>query len=152
MKGNFFKKNPSAEADSIAALLDYCTHVILISSERPRTSGMWICDYRWPRRSSQDLSGVLRGIPLSHPFMSFRVLQSRGRSSPLVSTQLKSAPTKSLFLPMTSRFHLLLSSICKGRGALCSTSAGEVTAIVVGAMCGCVGLAVIVRFVVKTAR
>ncbi|XP_029694592.1 carbonic anhydrase 14 isoform X1 [Takifugu rubripes] len=31
-------------------------------------------------------------------------------------------------------------------------SSGEVTAIVIGAMCGCVGLAVIVRFIVKTIR
>lgn len=31
-------------------------------------------------------------------------------------------------------------------------AAGEVTAIVIGAMCGCLGLAVIVRFVVKTIR
>uniref|UniRef100_A0A1A8N0L8 carbonic anhydrase n=1 Tax=Nothobranchius pienaari TaxID=704102 RepID=A0A1A8N0L8_9TELE len=31
-------------------------------------------------------------------------------------------------------------------------SSGEVTAIVIGAMCGCVGLAVIVRFIVKTVR
>lgn len=30
--------------------------------------------------------------------------------------------------------------------------AGEVTAIVIGVMCGCVGLAVIVRFIVKTVR
>lgn len=30
--------------------------------------------------------------------------------------------------------------------------AGEVTAIVIGVMCGCVGLAVIVRFIVKTIR
>ncbi|KAI3361074.1 hypothetical protein L3Q82_013269, partial [Scortum barcoo] len=33
-----------------------------------------------------------------------------------------------------------------------SFSAGEVTAIVIGVMCGCVGLAVIVRFIVKTIR
>ncbi|XP_068425628.1 carbonic anhydrase 14 isoform X4 [Clinocottus analis] len=31
-------------------------------------------------------------------------------------------------------------------------SSGEVTAIVIGVMCGCVGLAVIVRFIVKTIR
>ncbi|CAN9513626.1 unnamed protein product [Ophioblennius macclurei] len=31
-------------------------------------------------------------------------------------------------------------------------SSGEVTAIVVGVMCGCVGLAVIIRFIVKTIR
>uniref|UniRef100_A0A3Q3EIW9 carbonic anhydrase n=1 Tax=Kryptolebias marmoratus TaxID=37003 RepID=A0A3Q3EIW9_KRYMA len=31
-------------------------------------------------------------------------------------------------------------------------SSGEVTAVVIGVMCGCVGLAVIVRFVVKTIR
>ncbi|XP_044214026.1 carbonic anhydrase 14 isoform X3 [Thunnus albacares] len=31
-------------------------------------------------------------------------------------------------------------------------SSGEVTAIVIGVMCGCVGLAVIIRFVVKTIR
>lgn len=30
--------------------------------------------------------------------------------------------------------------------------AGEVTAIVIGVMCGCVGLAVIIRFIVKTIR
>ncbi|XP_068616576.1 carbonic anhydrase 14 [Brachionichthys hirsutus] len=35
---------------------------------------------------------------------------------------------------------------------VCFSSAGEVTAIVIGVMCGCVGLAVIVRFVVKTIR
>ncbi|KAA8591656.1 hypothetical protein FQN60_017030 [Etheostoma spectabile] len=31
-------------------------------------------------------------------------------------------------------------------------SSGEVTAIVIGVMCGCVGLAVIIRFIVKTIR
>ncbi|XP_077384276.1 carbonic anhydrase 14 isoform X2 [Festucalex cinctus] len=31
-------------------------------------------------------------------------------------------------------------------------SSGEVTAIVIGVMCGCVGLAVVVRFIVKTVR
>jgi hypothetical protein len=29
---------------------------------------------------------------------------------------------------------------------------GEITAIVIGALCGCVGVAVIIRFIVKTIR
>uniref|UniRef100_A0A8C5CTI7 Alpha-carbonic anhydrase domain-containing protein n=1 Tax=Gadus morhua TaxID=8049 RepID=A0A8C5CTI7_GADMO len=37
-------------------------------------------------------------------------------------------------------------------GSLKDLSSGEVTAIVVGVMCGCVGLAVIIRFIVKTIR
>ncbi|CAL8247266.1 unnamed protein product [Lota lota] len=38
------------------------------------------------------------------------------------------------------------------RVVLTSFSKGEVTAIVVGVMCGCVGLAVIIRFIIKTIR
>ncbi|XP_054637225.1 carbonic anhydrase 14 isoform X3 [Dunckerocampus dactyliophorus] len=38
------------------------------------------------------------------------------------------------------------------RAVFTSFAAGEVTAIVIGVMCGCVGLAVIVRFIVKTIR
>ncbi|XP_061737643.1 carbonic anhydrase 14 isoform X5 [Nerophis ophidion] len=38
------------------------------------------------------------------------------------------------------------------RAVFASFAAGEVTAIVIGVMCGCVGLAVIVRFLVKTIR
>ncbi|XP_061838912.1 carbonic anhydrase 14 isoform X4 [Nerophis lumbriciformis] len=38
------------------------------------------------------------------------------------------------------------------RAVFASFTAGEVTAIVIGVMCGCVGLAVIVRFLLKTIR
>lgn len=67
-----------------------------------------------------------------------RFLQSRARSSLQVSAHLVSA----VLLPAWVFLGFF--------NALPST--GEVTAIVIGIMCGCVGLAVIVRFIVKTVR
>lgn len=72
------------------------------------------------------------------------VLQSRGRSSLRVSMRLKASWAKSRSDDFTLTTFVTTP--------VSWPPAGEVTAIVIGAMCGCVGLAVIVRFIVKTIR
>ncbi|XP_015236642.1 PREDICTED: carbonic anhydrase 14 isoform X2 [Cyprinodon variegatus] len=50
--------------------------------------------------------------------------------------------------PLNQR--VIFASFSEGSGR--KLSSGEVTAIVIGVMCGCVGVAVIIRFIVKTIR
>lgn len=59
---------------------------------------------------------------------------------------------KSHHAPVYADDRPLVAQKCIFFGGSLFSSAGEVTAIVIGVMCGCVGLAVVVRFIVKTIR
>lgn len=86
------------------------------------------------------------------------LLQNQGRSSPLVrlcliyctlSHKKTNSPVDVADNHTIALWEVFLYPLS---ASLCFSCAGEVTAIVIGVMCGCVGLAVIVRFIVKTIR